>query len=351
MSATDGKTTVSAETPSVNIQQGLLDFLEWMRDTNKDKDTITERMKILNRLIEKGLNLYDYKAVFKVITNLVREKDPSKPLEGGTKQQWKQAYMQFTKFMGWAIPDRDVPRFKVNRYKISPYDLPTPHEIDCLLARANFEQRLAILIWRDTGATREEAAWIQRKDIDFERRIIAINHAVKGHDSRLIPMTSDLYATLRELPPSTDPEAYIFDPKNPYRDVVTANLYKRFWNLRKRVAKNTNNPKINQIHPHLLRHGFGVEGAEELGNPYDVKYFMGHKSMSSTDIYTRLARSKGPNDLIVEFAFTPERTRYFVKKASTTLKRASFPTDARVLCGAKRSHGEVGSLELDTYPT
>jgi integrase len=61
------------------------------------------------------------------------------------------------------------------------------------------------------------------------------------------------------------------------------------WKLRKRLAKEQNNPRFHQIHLHTFRHYRAcVYLAQTNGNIMKVKNLLGHKSVTSTEIYARV---------------------------------------------------------------
>ena len=70
-------------------------------------------------------------------------------------------------------------------------------------------------------------------------------------------------------------------------------LHNKFIHQRRRVAKNLQNPRIEQIHFHTLRHWHATMLYHKTKSILHVKERLGHKTITSTMIYTHLVNFEG----------------------------------------------------------
>jgi site-specific recombinase XerD len=117
-------------------------------------------------------------------------------------------------------------------------------------------------------------------------------NTTKGHVSRLVPLNAIaqkavalLLAFNRKRGLSVSPEAPLFQTRRHLR--LTARTVQWFVaNLREKVGLDF------RATPHSIRHGFAVELLERCGNLMAVKEVLGHKQITSTEVYTRPRRDE-----------------------------------------------------------
>jgi integrase/recombinase XerD len=63
-----------------------------------------------------------------------------------------------------------------------------------------------------------------------------------------------------------------------------------FWLILKRYARLAG---ISEVSPHTLRHSFAAEKLNSGADVRDLQYVLGHASVSTTQVYARIAQSKG----------------------------------------------------------
>ncbi|UWG98508.1 tyrosine recombinase XerC [Dehalobacter sp. DCM] len=108
----------------------------------------------------------------------------------------------------------------------------------------------------------------------------------KGKKERIVPLTEPAVAILRQyLSQRRDQEeALILNYQNTR---LTARSVRRV------LEKIEKEAKVNQhIHPHMLRHTFATHLLEGGADLRSVQELLGHKKLSSTQIYTHLTREK-----------------------------------------------------------
>ena len=132
---------------------------------------------------------------------------------------------------------------------------------------------------KETGARCGEAWSLKWTDIDTEHRILTFNHPEKGSNPRQFKVSQKLIAMLNML------------PKTSQRVWGNAQLHqfrKNFTFQRKRVAHKIQNPRINRITFHTLRHFYGTMEYHKTKDILHVQERLGHRSITSTLIYTHL---------------------------------------------------------------
>lgn len=156
--------------------------------------------------------------------------------------------------------------------------IPLEEEIDQLIAccgkvKATFLQGL-----KETGADPGEFIRTRWIDVNKEKRTITINHPVKGHNPRMIPVSRKLIEMLSRLPKKAE---RVFITNVDY-------MYQGFRIQRKRAATKLANPRLNKITFVTLRHWKGTMEYHKTKDILHVKGILGHKCIQSTMVYINL---------------------------------------------------------------
>ena len=158
-----------------------------------------------------------------------------------------------------------------------PASLPKPvsdQHIKEALDAAPLKERVVVTLLYTLGLRISELASLRLDAMSPEWvRVIG-----KGQKSRDIPMLASSYALVREYREATHPKTWLFESKgaclseNSLRYLVT----KCF----KRVGL--------KVTPHQLRHSYATALLNNSARIADVSELLGHSSMSTTQIYTKL---------------------------------------------------------------
>lgn len=146
-----------------------------------------------------------------------------------------------------------------------------------------------------TGMRRGELAAIQKKDIDFENRIIAITKSVEyvhnqpriktpktKNSIRSVPIIDLLYDKLKEYCKTLSDNHYLFGEEKPYSVTM----------VRKRWSKYISDIGID-ITQHQLRHAYSFLLYRSGVDVKSAQYLLGHSNYSTTmNIYTDFDREK-----------------------------------------------------------
>lgn len=167
------------------------------------------------------------------------------------------------------IKDNDRKRLKLPEYLKAS-------EVKALIEspyKTNLSDRLMLKILVFAGLRESELLSLRVKHIDFESDVIKVVEG-KGKKDRTVPMQ---YAIKQDL------EKYIktfgLEGDDKLFDMSPNGLYKMVQKYGKRAGIEQN------VYPHLLRHTYAVLCLKAGQNLRTVQKNMGHKSISTTEIY------------------------------------------------------------------
>lgn len=137
-----------------------------------------------------------------------------------------------------------------------------------------------------SGLRVSELVGINIEDLDLESAYVRIRG--KGGKERIVPLTEPAVATIRNyLEKRRQIERTGALIHNYQGTRITARSVRRILD---KLEKKAN---LNQhIHPHMLRHTFATHLLDGGADLRSVQELLGHKKLSSTQIYTHLTREK-----------------------------------------------------------
>tara|TARA_B100001029_G_scaffold110818_1_gene91464 strand:- start:282 stop:1145 length:864 start_codon:yes stop_codon:yes gene_type:complete len=147
--------------------------------------------------------------------------------------------------------------------------------------------KLIIEIFYSTGIRREELINIKIEDISFGGRVIKI--IGKRNKERIIPMLPSLSSNILGYINEKDPEIYLFESSKSKKlsiSTIYRIINKYFRNVSTKV----------KISPHVLRHTFATHMLNNGADINTIKEILGHNSLSSTQIYTKIKLPKIVSD-------------------------------------------------------
>lgn len=170
-----------------------------------------------------------------------------------------------------AVPDRDrLPR---------PLDRA---DFETLLATAQDlggEAGLLTLIFGWTGCRFEEVRRAQWADLELGAggvwRVTGKGARRRGPKLRVVPLRAELVDALRR---ARRPEGFVFGADEPYCGTRLRSLF----------SKVTKRAGLEGVTPHRIRHTVATVILEETGNLRLVQELLGHSSVSTTELYTRV---------------------------------------------------------------
>lgn len=153
-----------------------------------------------------------------------------------------------------------------------------------------------------TGMRLSEALHLELRDFEPAHAIIEVRDG-KNHESRLLPVTGRLAATLGNFitaaHPHPDPAHKLFHTGDPTKPADKSTVYNRF----RRYLADADIPHFpGGPHIHSLRHGFAVQNLRRLAAdgadlevmlPY-LSAYMGHADLRGTQYYLQLTADAHP---------------------------------------------------------
>jgi integrase len=136
------------------------------------------------------------------------------------------------------------------------------------------------------GLRASEICGLQWSDVEFESATLHLRRA-KGGVTATHPLSGDELRALRALKRDTQ-SAFVFvtERQAPFSTAGLAKL----------VARAGVKAKLPfPIHPHMLRHATGFALANRGTDTRTLQGYLGHRSISSTVIYTELAPNRFKN--------------------------------------------------------
>jgi len=250
----------------------------------------THEMEILHR---RGANIYNPESVKATIA----------------KQKWKDSrklgvchvYNAFLKLIGkqWEQP--------IYRAVSTHPFIPTKSALEQIIAGAGKITSTFFQLLMETGARSGEAEALTWDNIDTERCVLRIEPE-KNSKPRTIKVSRNLINRLTALKKK---DKRVFG-KTSY------NTRRTCWgHTRKRLAKKLNNPEINKVTFHGVRHWYATTLYHETGNIHLVQRRLGHRNLNNTQIYIDIENElyqESPDDkFICEFADSPEKAKKLIQ--------------------------------------
>jgi len=249
------------------VKGKLLAFSFHMQKEGLSKNTIETWANSLKRLEKSGADLLDPESVKEALFKL--------RVSQNSKATMKGAYSGFLRFLGisWRAP-------KIGFERKIPF-IPKEEEIDTLIAGCGKTTSLLLQLLKETGMRIGEALRLKWIDINTENNTIILNEPEKHGNPRIFRVSSKVMAMLQAYPKKSE---RIFTPNERTRERILRMQ-------RIRLAEKLGNPRLKQIHFHTLRHWKATMEYHKTGNIYHVKMLLGHKSLTSTEIYINLEQA------------------------------------------------------------
>jgi site-specific recombinase XerD len=222
------------------------------------------------------------------ITHAMIEAYKAQRLEGGTNASTINTELNTIKaFLNRAVslgylphnPCSQVKKLKLARKQVRFLN---KEEIQKLLKAGNGRMGPIIETLLYSGLRRNELTHLTWADVDFQRRIIAVQAKdgwhPKDYEVRHIPMAPRLFELLRSLPRS---ETWVFSTRDD-RPHDGHTLSRDFRILAKAC-------QLKGVSLHTLRHTFASHLVMNGTDIYTVQKLLGHSSIKTTEIYAHLA--------------------------------------------------------------
>jgi len=248
-----------------DVKGKIVEFLWWMKKEGYRPSTIESRVKMIRTLFDRGADLFYPEKVKEVIAEQETWND-------STKAKVVDDYSCFITMLGlvWKAP-------KYRRCERLPF-IPLESELDQLIAGCGRRVAAFLQGLKETGADPGELWRVEWTDVDVEKRVLTLNHPVKGHSPRSLPISASWISMVERLPRNGK---RIFTST---QDSLSAN----FRCQRRRLECKLGNPRLGKVCFTTFRHWKGTMEYHRTGDAYHVKKILGHKSLKNTEIYIHL---------------------------------------------------------------
>ena len=225
-------------------------------------------------------------------------------------------YVSFTEpaYLEWAS---DIRAIKFSRSPSKEIEYLSPEAIGLIIdsARCNIRDLTLIALLYDSGARVSEISGAACDDLYIEKPA-TIRLKGKGSKTRVVPLCNQVATIATEYLSSNrcvnTSRAPLFCNRSG-KSIGRAGIT---WVLSKyATAANEINPELVPlgVHPHMLRHSKAIHLLESGVNLVYIRDFLGHSSVSTTEIYARAstkmkreAIEKASASVIVESAYSEE---------------------------------------------
>ena len=218
----------------------------------------------------------------------------NKNYSGSTKKRIQSSINQFLKYL---IDENYIANIEINNVSImSEKKLPhvlSPDEIDQLIDFYNHDlfissrNKTLIDFMYSTGCRVSELINVEESDIDIEEAFVRLEG--KGSKQRIVPLGSKVLINIERYLPLRNK-----DKKNKNNKLFVSKSYK---NLDRtavfRIIKSTGVKTgiRKKLYPHILRHSAATHMLEGGCDLRTVQEFLGHSSVSTTQIYTKVTKA------------------------------------------------------------
>ena len=264
------------------------DFLIY--EKGMSENTVSAYLSDINKVSGKE----KYFDIEKFLPSTYLKSSKNKNYSGSTKKRIQSSINQFLKYL---IDENYIANIEMNNISImTEKKLPnvlSPSEIGILIDFYDHDlfissrNKTIIDFMYSTGCRVSELINVEESDIDIEEAFVRLEG--KGSKQRIVPLGSKVLINLENYLPLRKK-----DRKNKNNKLFISKSYK---NLDRtavfRIIKSTGvKAGINkELYPHILRHSAATHMLEGGCDLRTVQEFLGHSSVSTTQIYTKVTKA------------------------------------------------------------
>lgn len=161
----------------------------------------------------------------------------------------------------------------------------SPEEVeDIFKACPNLKHRAVMMTGYGCGLRVSETVALRPEHVDSQRMVIRIEQG-KGRKDRYVMLPQHLLTTLREYWREYRPLVWLFEGQLKGQPLSPKTVQTIFHEVRERAGI------TKRVSFHSLRHSFATHLLEDGVNVRVIQALLGHRSLTSTQIYTHVART------------------------------------------------------------
>jgi len=181
--------------------------------------------------------------------------------------------------------DWGIKRMPYQKKRRNLPEILAPEEVTAILdACTNLKHRALLMTSYSGGLRLSETLGLVPSDIDSKRMMIRVEQG-KGRKDRYVMLSEVLLETLREYWKQYRPVRWLFEGRPQGRALASSTAEKVFKHaaLKAGIGKH--------VYFHSLRHAFATHLLEDGTNIRLIQALLGHRSLTSTQVYTHVART------------------------------------------------------------
>jgi integrase/recombinase XerD len=274
----------------------IFPYIQYLQKEGFKPQTIESHSKIL-RFLSKHVPLNDSEAIRLFVAN--------QHVSGGRKENEVDVFSSFARYHKIAFSE---PRY--SREETLPFIALEVEMEQIINACRSLRHATCLRLLKETAMRIGEAARLQFKDFDFEKRTVRVMPE-KGSRPRELRLSERLVAMIQQL----------FARKQSLPTAESARHYLE--NTRKILAETNNNPRFLQIHLHSFRHFRATMLYAQTRDLLYVMKILGHRSITNTIRYTQLVDFKDGESFICKVAKSAEEAVKLIENGFEFV--SSFP--------------------------
>ena len=300
---------------SLSFLRALKGFAEWLLILNYADETVAglpiQVCEFLSWLEAKGIT--DLRDIQNLLIREFYNEQKSRPnkrrgggLSGSYLKKYAQAigrfcdYLRQTRSIPLAAPDillhdckpEPIVYLSVEQMK-ELYRLTVDANAGLYMEGFNRRDRAMLTLLYACGLRRNEAYFVNVKDVNFDRKTLHVRHG-KGKRERMLPLHQSSLDYFEDYI-YTDRDLLTNDKREPALLINWAGNRLGGIGIAQRlltIQKRSDDPAFLslRISPHILRHSIATHLLQNGMKLEQIARFLGHKSLESTQIYTHLER-------------------------------------------------------------
>jgi len=162
----------------------------------------------------------------------------------------------------------------------------------------NIKHRALLMTTYAAGLRVSEVVNLRVADIDSQRMMLRIEQG-KSRKDRYLMLSDKLLTVLRQYWKVAQPEHWLFPGQIPGRHLTRSSVQRVFYKARNAAGI------TKKVSVHCMRHSFATHLLENGVNIRKIQMLLGHKGLSSTQVYTHVAsdyleNTPSPLDILPE---------------------------------------------------
>ena len=272
---------LSLTIPSVEGQENIEKFKQWLRSKRYSESTLTSYTEALKSF----LIFYREKPIATITNEDVIIYNNEYIIKNNLSASFQNQIVNALKLFFITVRETKIEINKIHRpkrAKLLPNVL-SKEEIKLILnAHSNIKHKTMLSLIYSCGLRRSELINLKPTDIDSKRGIVIIRQA-KGKKDRIAPLSPKILEMLREYYTGYKPKTWLFEGQNIGEHYSEQSLQSVLKQALQKVGI------TKPVTLHWLRHSYATHLLE---NGTDLRYIqelLGHSSSKTTEIYTHVS--------------------------------------------------------------